>query len=205
MPVDLHSDGLDLTALPRFRLAALQARRLLIQAFWLGGPGLAAMLAAWFWPAVQGSLLAPLCAAVGASLWLLALGLLSARSVAGWRAAALEPPPATADKLPAMRRVIGAFCGRCATQPRAHPAAAQRWRSSIAAGAVRTAAAGNGDPYLEPCPARPRARAVRLRRRRRPAVDGLRPASAGALVRQSRHCGISGSGAPRTVWFGCRC
>ncbi|WP_428382333.1 protease modulator HflK [Nevskia ramosa] len=110
MPVDLHSDGLDLTALPRFRLAALQARRLLIQAFWPGGPGLAAMLAAWFWPAIQGSLLAPLCAAVGASLWLLALGLLSARSVAGWRAVAIEAAPATADKLPAdaprYRRVL---------------------------------------------------------------------------------------------------
>lgn len=101
MPVDLDSDGLDLAALPRFRLAAAQARRLLIQASWLGGLASAAMLAAWFWPAAKGSLPAPLCAAVGASLWLLALGLLSSRSVAGWRAAAIEPPLATSDQLPA--------------------------------------------------------------------------------------------------------
>lgn len=94
MPVDLNS-------LPRFRLAALQARRLLIQALSLGVPAVAALSAAWFWQAATGSLLAPLAAAVGAALWGLVLGLLSARSVAGWRAAAMAPSPTVAEPSPA--------------------------------------------------------------------------------------------------------
>ncbi|MDP3295485.1 MAG: protease modulator HflK [Nevskia sp.] len=113
MPVDLNSEGLDLAALPSFRLAAVQARRLLIQALSLGAPAVAALSAAWFWPAAAGSLLAPLCAAVGASLWLPVLGLLSARSVACWRAAAIESPPQLPDPMPAdaprYRRVLWAL------------------------------------------------------------------------------------------------
>ncbi|WP_295683329.1 protease modulator HflK [uncultured Nevskia sp.] len=100
MPVDLNSDGLDLAAQPRFRLAALQARRLLIQALALGAPALVALAAAWVWPAAADSLLAPLAAAVGAALWVLALGLLSARSVAVWRRAAIAPLTAAAEPLP---------------------------------------------------------------------------------------------------------
>lgn len=100
MPVDLTSDGLDLAALPRFRQAALQAHRLLIQALSLGAPAAAALSAAWVWPAATDSLLAPLAAAVGAALWVLVLGLLSARSVAGWRAVAIAPASTAAEPLP---------------------------------------------------------------------------------------------------------
>lgn len=100
MPVDLHNDDLDVAAMPRFRLAALQVRRLLIQALALGAPAVAALSAAWVWPAAADSLLAPLAAAVGAALWVLVLGLLSARSVAGWRAVAIAPAPTAAEPWP---------------------------------------------------------------------------------------------------------
>lgn len=108
MRVDLDTDGLDLTALPRFQRARFHARALLIQAAGLGAPALALLAAVRWWPALADTLLRPLLAAIAAALLVLVVGLLSAAAVARWRSraglVALPAPIRVVDGLPRWRR-----------------------------------------------------------------------------------------------------
>lgn len=100
MPADLPGEAADRAALPRFRQAHSLARGLRVQALSLGLLAGAAIVAAWWWPAAAGSPLRPLLAGVGAGLWVLVLGLLSAGQVLNWRARTLTPAPVDVARQP---------------------------------------------------------------------------------------------------------
>ncbi|ORC60582.1 hypothetical protein BZK31_06310 [Pseudomonas floridensis] len=91
MRVDLDVEHADLEGLPRFQMAARQARRLARFMYTTAGLGVAGLLLAFFIDLFSpGSLWMAVLVNSGAALLLLAAGLQSARSVALWRIRALD-------------------------------------------------------------------------------------------------------------------
>lgn len=93
MRVDLDVEHADLEGLPRFQMAARQARRLARLMYVAAGLGVTGLVLAFFIDLFSpGSLWMAVLVNSGAALLLLAAGLQSARSVANWRARAMEVP-----------------------------------------------------------------------------------------------------------------
>jgi regulator of protease activity HflC (stomatin/prohibitin superfamily) len=88
MRIDLDSEALDLGGLPRFRQAALHARRLSLLAAIFGGSALLLWTGAFF---LNDSMWRSLLLSVGAATLLTVTAMLSARRVACWRATAISP------------------------------------------------------------------------------------------------------------------